>query len=134
VLRGGFWGNDPGYLSASHRSHAGPSFEGSDSGFRVASIPELAGPLGDLDLDGEVDFDDIPACVLGLSEPGEYEATFGVPPVLKGDIDEDGDFDFDDIPGFVDLLSPGVLHAVPEPSTRLLVALGATGLLLWRRS
>jgi hypothetical protein len=133
VLRGGFWGNDSGYLSASHRSHAGPSFEGIDSGFRVTSIPELAGPLGDLDLDGEVDFDDTPAFVLGLHSLSEYVATFEVPPTLNGDLDEDGDFDFDDIPGFVDLLGPGVLYAVPEPSTGLLAVLAAIGPLVCRR-
>jgi hypothetical protein len=82
---------------------------------------------GDLDCDGDVDFDDIDDLVLGLNDPSRYEAVFGVPPALKGDTDGDGDLDFDDIPEFVRLLGNAVRHPVPEPATTvmLLIAVGA---------
>ncbi|MFV1969152.1 MAG: hypothetical protein ACC628_27340 [Pirellulaceae bacterium] len=60
-----------------------------------------------MDFDGELDFDDIDALVLGLADPDGYEVVYGAPPNSNGDTDGDGDLDFDDIPGLVDLLSPG---------------------------
>jgi hypothetical protein len=91
--------------------------------------------LGDMDCDGDVDFDDIDPFVLGLNEPDEYETLFGVPPEAKGDMDGDGDFDFDDIPGFVDALKGGGQGSVPEPATLALVAVGLLGLAAysWRQ-
>lgn len=74
---------------------------------------------GDMDCDGDVDFDDVDDFVLGLADPEGYEALYGVPPVAKGDMDTDGDVDFDDIPGFVAEL--GVTQTVPEPPTGSLV-------------
>jgi hypothetical protein len=87
--------------------------------------------LGDMDCDGDVDFDDIDPFVLGLNNPELYETTFGVPPAAKGDMDGDGDFDFDDIPGFVDALRGGGPQSIPEPSTLLLVVLGMIGLVAY---
>jgi hypothetical protein len=84
---------------------------------------------GDLDCDGDVDFDDIDEFVLGLNNPQSYLQTFGLPSSLKGDTDSDGDLDFDDIPGFVAILSAagagtnGVAAAVPEPSTVCLLGI-----------
>lgn len=95
--------------------------------------------LGDMDDDGDVDFDDIAAFALGLNDPAGYQEMFGVTPALRGDIDEDGDLDFDDIPGFVSLLSSasaetdGGLAAVPEPSSGLLLVLVAPALGVCRR-
>jgi hypothetical protein len=91
---------------------------------------------GDMDFDGDVDFDDIDDFVLGLNNPDLYESIFGVPPSVKGDTtDGDGDQDFDDIPGFVALLAGAQATAVPEPSA-LAIAAGAAGILafpVWRR-
>jgi hypothetical protein len=84
----------------------------------VFLIPPLT---GDLDCDGDTDFDDIDDFVLGLNDPAAYEAQFGVHPALKGDTDGDDDLDFDDIVGFVDILSSGAV-AVPEPPTVYLLA------------
>jgi hypothetical protein len=71
---------------------------------------------GDLDCDGDVDFDDIDDFVLGLNNPAAYEALYGMSPTVKGDTDDDDDLDFDDIAGFVNILSGGA-QAVPEPAT-----------------
>jgi hypothetical protein len=84
--------------------------------------------LGDLDCDGDVDFDDIASFALGLQDPQSYEDLYGVLPAIKGDMDSDGDFDFDDIPGFVGILSPGGLQSVPEPSGMILAVSAA---LVW---
>lgn len=62
---------------------------------------------GDVDFDGDMDFDDIDPFVLGLKDPEAYEQQYGVPPACNGDTDDDGGFDFDDIPGFVSLLTGG---------------------------
>ncbi len=86
--------------------------------------------LGDMDCDDDVDFDDIGAFVLGLTDAEAYEQQFGIPPTVKGDLDEDGDQDFDDIDGFVGVLS-GQLHGpsvqAPEPGAFALLVLGVAG-------
>jgi len=63
---------------------------------------------GDMDFDGDIDFDDIVALVLGLTDLDVYEVLYGAPPNANGDTDGDGDLDFDDIAGFADLLSSGL--------------------------
>ena len=88
--------------------------------------------LGDMDCDGDVDFDDIDDFVLGLNDPVLYESIFDVPPSLKGDTDTDGDQDFDDIPGFVSILSAGGAESVPEPSALVLSGLAGSLLVSWR--
>ncbi len=60
--------------------------------------------LGDLDCDGDVDFDDISPFVLALSGQAGYEAQFPDCHWLNADCDEDGDVDFDDISPFVSLI------------------------------
>lgn len=83
--------------------------------------------VGDMDLDGDVDFDDIDPFVLGLNDPVAYESNYGISPATAGDTDGDGDFDFDDIPGFVTLLGGGsslASHSIPEPASWVLL-LGA---------
>ncbi len=61
--------------------------------------------LGDMDCDGDVDFDDINPLVLAISDPVAYAAAFPDCAYELGDIDGDGDVDFDDINGFVALLT-----------------------------
>jgi len=85
---------------------------------------------GDMDLDGDTDFDDIGSFVLGLKAASAYETAFGVPPEWKGDTDGDGDQDFDDIPGFVNLLQGQVAFGVPEPPSQLLGIVAAAMLVL----
>jgi len=82
-------------------------------------------PLGDMDIDGDIDFDDIDDFVLGLNNASDYFDLHRVSPILHGDVNRDSFFDFDDIAGFVELLanaSASSLQTIPEPSTILLVA------------
>jgi hypothetical protein len=66
--------------------------------------------LGDLDGDGDADFDDIDDFVLGLNDPQAYEDAFGVSPALRGDMDHSGGLDFDDIDDFVLRLNQQAVH------------------------
>jgi hypothetical protein len=101
---------------------------------------ELTSPLvtpGDMDGDGDIDFDDIDDFVLGVTNAGLYEDTFGVPPSMRGDTDGDDDMDFDDIPGFVAMM-PGLprdnwLYVIPEPTTLFLAAISLLVALGWPR-
>ena len=52
--------------------------------------------LGDIDGDGDVDFEDIPGFI-ALITGGGLQA--------EGDIDGDGDVDFEDIPLFIDIIT-----------------------------
>ena len=62
---------------------------------------------GDLDCDGDVDFDDIDPFVLALSGQAAYEAAYPDCDWFNADCDGDGDVDFDDIDSFVALLGGG---------------------------
>lgn len=94
----------------------------------IYEIDVIGGVTGDMDCDGDTDFDDIDDLVFGLNSPSDYEDQFGVPPELKGDTDGDLDLDFDDIPGFVDLLSgQSVGQGVPEPASLALAVLAVFG-------
>jgi hypothetical protein len=77
------------------------------SGIELITI----GAPGDMDFDGDVDFDDIDDFVLGLTNPVAYENLYGFPPSLHGDTDGDGDQDFDDISRFVGILVGGAVHS-----------------------
>ncbi len=60
--------------------------------------------VGDMDCDGDVDFDDINPFVLALSGQAAYQAAYPDCNWLNGDVNEDGAVDFDDIGPFVVLL------------------------------
>ena len=85
---------------------------------------------GDLDCDGDIDFDDIDDFVTGLTNAQQYENQFGLAPEVKGDTDGDGDIDFDDIDDFVMILTGGPIsgssQSVPEPSTLALFGLAVS--------
>ncbi len=59
---------------------------------------------GDMDCDGDVDFDDIDPFVLALGGPAGYYAQFPNCNWLHADCDGTGDVDFDDIDAFVALI------------------------------
>ena len=71
-------------------------------GLWTAEIPPPA--LGDLNCDGEVNFDDIHPFVLALSDPAAYGAAYPFCNVLLADCNGDGVVDFTDINAFVALL------------------------------
>jgi len=101
------------------------------------SNSDLSMVVGDMDGDGDTDFDDIDPFRIGLANPASYAATYLVPAQLRGDTDGDGDLDFDDISGFVALLAGGSLgasaHGVPEPASGALVAIAMAGVIMVRR-
>jgi len=70
----------------------------------VGEVTEPAGDPGDLDCDGDIDFDDINPFVLALNGESAYLAQYPECRWLNADCDEDGDVDFDDINPFVALL------------------------------
>ena len=93
-------------LEASNSSGTIVGFFDNNDGVFQGFIGNLdSGMVGDMDCDGDIDFDDIDDFVLGLQDPQAYEDLRGIPPTVKGDTDGDGDLDFDDITGFVELLS-----------------------------
>jgi len=113
---------------------------GSFGTFRFAKASAVKLIDGDMDSNGRVDFDDIAGFVLGLNNPADYEAAFGLAPVIQGDMDNNGKVDFDDIGLFVRRLTSGAASAaataaVPEPSSLLLagVALALASFLGRRR-
>ena len=67
-----------------------------DSDFAI-TIPDGDDVIkGDIDGDGDVDFEDIPGFI-ALITGGGLQA--------EGDIDGDGDVDFEDIPLFIDIIT-----------------------------
>ncbi len=95
--------------------------------FGLAWLSNLELVLGDMNLDGFLDFDDIGVFVAALNDPATYEATFGVPASQNGDVTGDGLHDFDDINAFVALFTPnstaGPARVAPEPATHVLAGL-----------
>jgi predicted outer membrane repeat protein len=80
-----------------------------DTGFGTPPIVDMGAyeymPLGDVNCDGVINFDDINAFVLALSDPAAYAVAFPSCDRLKADCNGDGLVDFDDINAFVAVLS-----------------------------
>ena len=68
--------------------------------FRMDNM-RAAGQMGDVDLNGAIDFSDIPAFIAAL-QAGTMQ--------FEADIDGDGDVDFADIPFFISVLSLSLIH------------------------
>ncbi|MFV2068001.1 MAG: PEP-CTERM sorting domain-containing protein [Pirellulales bacterium] len=88
--------------------------------------------MGDMDGDGDLDFDDVDPFVFGLNNPDSYEATYGVPASMRGDMDQNGEFDFDDIALFTSIVAEAftvqATQAVPEPASGLMLLIGLLSL------
>jgi hypothetical protein len=59
----------------------------------------------DMDFDGDVDFDDIPAFLTGLNDASAYMARYGVPALLAGDANGDGTIDANDAEPLASILN-----------------------------
>ncbi len=93
--------------------------------------------LGDMNVDGEVDFDDILPFVLAVQDPLQYAAIHGVAAAVFGDLNSDSLLDFDDIPLFINLLdntqSSPPLTAPELPAGKLLLSAAIVSYLGRRR-
>lgn len=125
-----FGGGDDGYIRQVHldfrdaEQGAGTIYFDINPQLDVVQFTALPGDLND---DGRVDFDDIGAMVLALTEPDDYAVQFGMPPETNGDLDQSGAVDFDDIGPFVARLGgvpSAAFQGVPEPAAALLLAIG----------
>ncbi len=92
--------------------------------------------LGDTDLDGDVDGDDLATFGLAWSPSGTDKTWF------DGDFDFDGDIDGDDLAALGLAWAPGGISfpageinvtAVPEPCTIIMLLIGMAGLLMYRK-
>jgi hypothetical protein len=86
------------------------------------SLTLVGGGLdGDADLDGDVDFDDFSTLAFHFGGAGTWK---------DGDFDGDGVVDFDDFSALAfNFGAGGAVAAVPEPTTVVLLALGALALI-----
>jgi RHS repeat-associated protein len=60
-----------------------------------------------MDCDGDVDYDDIDALTLAITDPEEYAETYPDCVIELGDLNDDGEVDFDDIDYFSGILAGG---------------------------
>lgn len=105
------------------------SFQYNQPGGLLSSIAiETTSGYGDMNGDGVVDEEDVNPFVLALTNRAAYEAAYpGVNADIVGDINQDEAFDLGDVGPFKSLFSSGLAQsaAVPEPSTIVLLTLGA---------
>ena len=92
--------------------------------------------LGDVNRDGHLDSRDVVAMESALVDPTDYSAGLGLTTTQLssiGDLDGSGSFDNADLQKLINVLKTGggSTDSVPEPSTFVLLALGA--LTIWRR-
>lgn len=115
---------------------------GSDHGFGIDNIQLYSGTLpleGDFNLDGHVNAADILAMERALVDPNGYKTANSLSNLdytLIGDINQDGIVNSADLQTFLNFLvsGGGSTHSVPEPSSLILLALGACGILIQQRS
>ena len=89
-------GNGGGRLQLRDNTTALAESGSRDLRFSISGVAETGIILGDIDGDGDVDFEDIPGFI-ALITGGGLQA--------EGDIDGDGDVDFEDIPLFIDIIT-----------------------------
>ncbi len=93
-FRGYVWGENIGWINLDDAEH-------------YIGLQQAAGEIGDLNCDGTVDFFDIDAFVLALTDPDGYAVAYPDCDILLADCNGDGVVDFFDIDSFVALLTGG---------------------------
>ena len=109
-----------------------------DYGATDITLEVIVAMLGDLNGDGLVNLDDAGPFMLALTDRSAYDAQYQtVDADILGDMDLSGTFDVGDISALSLLLSPSSASAtspaVPEPSSLVLVLLGAAGVMVSSR-
>ncbi|MEM7625555.1 MAG: hypothetical protein AAF333_08005 [Planctomycetota bacterium] len=95
---------------------------------------EIASLMGDMDVNGKVDLEDVTAFIQALQDPDGYADLHNLDPAVRGDLTGDGVFDLSDVEPFAQLYgvsSLAELRAIPEPSGLAVAALMAAA--SWRR-
>lgn len=112
--------------------------------FNLSNVTSFSYLLGDMNLDGVVNNQDITAFVLALTDPNAYAVMYPTANLLQvGDINGDLSFDNQDINPFVTLLTGSgmslsgselnSLGVIPEPASLLLISIGSMLMLSRRR-
>lgn len=73
--------------------------------------------VGDMNLDGQINNQDISPFVLALTDPASFTALYGFVPIDAGDANLDGTLNNQDIAPFVDLLTTGQPSWRPAPAS-----------------
>jgi beta-glucanase (GH16 family) len=126
-------GQYPGYNTPNSRPPlAAGSYTMTISDVQAFSLPIL----GDVNRDGHLDARDIADMETALTDPSTFAAAHGVTTAqlaLMGDLNADSKFNNADVQMLLSVLKSGggSTDVVPEPSTFVLLALGA--LMVWRR-
>jgi len=115
-------GGDPGVASPPEFDQRGDPFARVFGG-RI-DMGAYERQTGDMNFDGTIDYDDIAALVLGLTDLDAYEVLYRAPPNANGDTDGDGDLDYDDISGFAGLLASDLAASTPVTETDALSMIG----------
>jgi len=115
-----------------------------DGGEGVFVTDAATVPLGDMNLDGVVDEEDVPLFIQALVNRDAYDANgfispgyyaVSIPADVVGDVNQDGVFDFGDIAAFSALFDEmATSSAVPEPSSGLLLLMAAACCAIKKRS
>lgn len=105
-----------------------------DTIFSLETAFDTGAILGDMDVNGVVELDDVLAFVTAMENRADYAGLYGSAVDVRGDINGDGLFNLSDVEPFAALIgvpASVVLAAVPEPGAAVL--LGVLGPLALRR-
>ncbi len=91
-------------------------------------------PMGDMNLDGHIDVDDINPFIQGLTGGTGYQDRFGIPATLLGDFSGNDILDVDDINPFINALQGGgagtfSTSSIPEPTSIAFLSLTTIALI-----
>jgi hypothetical protein len=118
------------------RNDAATGVRNNDTLYNITSAFDEGAILGDLDINGVVNLDDICAFAIAVLNDFEYTGVYGSAADPRGDFTADGLVNLDDVADFAALLGVDesvVLNKIPEPHSALLLA-GLSALALRRRA